>query len=132
MSEEQNIEESQKSGDRSQEETHGNETESSRTSIPSEELATENFKPETENMEVHHHPDLHHEKKPWKEYFLEFLMIFLAVTMGFFAENLRETISDSGKIHEYMQSMVSDLRGDTTSYKTSIAFNKEYCKMIDT
>ncbi len=36
-------------------------------------------------MEVHHHP--HVEKKAFKEYFLEFLMIFLAVTMGFFAEN---------------------------------------------
>ncbi len=31
-------------------------------------------------MEVHHHPDLHHKPKKWKEYFLEFLMIFLAVT----------------------------------------------------
>jgi hypothetical protein len=81
-------------------------------------------------MEVHHHPEV--EKKGFKEYILEGLMIFLAVTMGFFAENLRETISDSRKIHEYMQSMVSDLRGDTTSYKTSIAFNQEYGKMIDT
>jgi hypothetical protein len=34
-------------------------------------------------MEVHHHPDLHHEQKPWKEYILEFVMLFLAVTMGF-------------------------------------------------
>ena len=41
------------------------------------------LKQETENMEVHHHPDLHHKPKKWKEYFLEFLMIFLAVTMGF-------------------------------------------------
>ena len=48
---------------------------------------------ETEQpMEVHHHPDLHHEKKKWKEYFLEFLMIFLAVTLGFIAENIRESI----------------------------------------
>ena len=39
-------------------------------------------------MEVHHHP--HVEKKNFKEYFLEFLMIFLAVTLGFFAENIRE------------------------------------------
>lgn len=39
-------------------------------------------------MEVHHHP--HVEKKNFKEYFLEFLMIFLAVTLGFFAESLRE------------------------------------------
>ncbi len=34
-------------------------------------------------MEVHHHP--HVEKKSFKEYFLEGLMIFLAVTMGFIA-----------------------------------------------
>ena len=32
-------------------------------------------------MEVHHHPNV--EKKNFKEYFLEFLMIFLAVTLGF-------------------------------------------------
>ncbi len=31
-------------------------------------------------MEVYHHPDLHHKKKNFKEYFFEFLMIFLAVT----------------------------------------------------
>lgn len=44
-------------------------------------------------MEVHHHPQLKHERKPWKKYFLEFLMIFLAVTMGFFAETIREKIA---------------------------------------
>lgn len=37
----------------------------------------------THKMEVHHHPDLHDKKKHWQGYFLEFLMIFLAVTMGF-------------------------------------------------
>jgi hypothetical protein len=51
-------------------------------------------------MEVHHHPNLHHEKKPWKEYFLEFLMIFLAVTMGFFAESLREHINERDRAKE--------------------------------
>ena len=43
-------------------------------------------------MEVHHHP--HVEKKNFKEYFLEFLMIFLAVTMAFIGENMREQLSD--------------------------------------
>jgi hypothetical protein len=38
----------------------------------------------TQDMEVHHHPDLQHKRKNFREYFLEFLMIFLAVTMGFF------------------------------------------------
>src|SRR5258705_6485410 len=65
---------------------------------------------ETENMEVHHHPKV--EKKNFKEYFLEFLMIFLAVTMGFFAESLREHIEDKAKEKEYINSLVSDLDND--------------------
>ena len=66
-------------------------------------------------MEVHHHPDLNHKKKNFKEYFLEFLMIFLAVTMGFFAENIREKVSDHKREKEFMQSMVEDLKSDTTN-----------------
>ena len=61
-------------------------------------------------MEVHHHP--HVEKKSFKEYLLEGLMIFLAVSMGFIAENIREHISDGEKEMEYMKSLVSDLQDD--------------------
>jgi hypothetical protein len=43
-------------------------------------------------MEVHHHPDLHHKKKNFKEYFLEFLMIFIAVTMGFVSKSIGNTL----------------------------------------
>jgi hypothetical protein len=64
-------------------------------------------------MEVHHHP--HVEKKNFKEYFLEFLMIFLAVTMGFFAETIRESISDHAKEKEYIINIKKDLIADTTS-----------------
>ena len=69
-------------------------------------------------MEVHHHP--HVEKKNFKEYFLEFLMIFLAVTMGFFAENIREHISDKSKEKEYLSSMISELKYDTTKYNETL------------
>jgi hypothetical protein len=72
-----------------------------------------NTKQETENMEVHHHPQLHHEPKPWKEYFLEFLMIFLAVTLGFFAENIREHFIEAKRAKEYAQSLYDDLKIDT-------------------
>jgi hypothetical protein len=51
-------------------------------------------------MEVHHHPNV--ENKNFKEYFLEFLMIFLAVTLGFFAESLRVNIVENKKLHGYM------------------------------
>ena len=61
-------------------------------------------------MEVHHHP--HVEKKTFKEYFLEFLMIFLAVTLGFFAENIREYVSDKTKVKEYMKEITSNLKFD--------------------
>src|SRR5258705_8344658 len=65
-------------------------------------------------MEVHHHPDLHHRKK-FREYFLEFLMIFLAVTLGFFAENIRESITDSHRGKEYIKSLAQDLKADTAN-----------------
>src|SRR5579862_2828789 len=64
-------------------------------------------------MEVHHHP--HVEKKSFKEYFLEFLMIFLAVTMGFFAESLREHLVNINKEKEYIVSLKEDLLTDTST-----------------
>ena len=67
--------------------------------------------PKPEQMEVHHSHT--HGRKKWKDYISEFVMIFLAVTAGFFAETLREHISDSKKEKEYMVSLLADLREDT-------------------
>src|ERR1700753_3798685 len=77
------------------------------------ELPTANSQLQTENMEVHHHPQLEHKPKPWKEYLLEGLMIFLAVTMGFFADSLREHITNNEKEKQVIASLVSDLKKDT-------------------
>ena len=66
-------------------------------------------------MEVHHHPDLHHKPKPWKEYLLEYLMIFLAVMTGFFAESYREHLSERSKEHEYAVNIKKDLKADTAN-----------------
>ena len=74
-------------------------------------------------MEVHHHPKV--EKKNFKEYFLEFLMIFLAVTLGFFAENLREYFGEKRQEKEYVQSMINDLKTDTASIAFYTKENKE-------
>ncbi len=60
-------------------------------------------------MEVHHHPDLHHKKKNFKEYFLEFLMIFLAVTLGFFAESYREHLSEQKNSKELLEAFKQEL-----------------------
>jgi len=64
-------------------------------------------------MEVHHHPKV--EKKGFKEYFLEFLMIFLAVTMGFFAEGLREDIVNHKKEKHFIKGILADLKKDTAN-----------------
>ncbi len=86
---------------------------------PNEETAAETgqqdstiSRPEAEptNMEVHHHPNV--EKKNFKEYFLEFIMIFLAVTMGFFAENIREHFVNKEKENQYIKSFYEDLSND--------------------
>ena len=94
------------------------------------QLTTSSIIPTIENMEVHHHP--HVEKKSFKEYFLEFIMIFLAVTLGFFAENLREYIKDERATTENMQSMIEDLRSDSTMFSTMLAANEYSARMIDT
>src|SRR5687767_13221939 len=83
--------------------------------IPTTDTETINLNQETENMEVHHHLDLHNKPKKWKEYFLEFLMIFLAVTMGFFAENIRENYSNRENEKIYMESLVQDIKDDIST-----------------
>src|ERR1041384_394419 len=80
-------------------------------------------------MEVHHHPKV--EKKNFKEYFLEFLMIFLAVTLGFFAESLREHIVNREKEKVYMKGMIHDLESDTATATQTIAFEEIIFKKID-
>jgi hypothetical protein len=82
-------------------------------------------------MEIHHHPDLHHKTKRWKEYLLEFMMIFLAVTLGFFAESLRETISDKQKEKEYIFSLVQNMKDDTTVFNSVIRENEEKKKKLE-
>ena len=70
-------------------------------------------------MEVHHHP--HVEKKNFKEYLLEGLMIFLAVSMGFAAESLREHLVNKEREHTYMASFYNDLSNDQTDLQKLIS-----------
>src|SRR5580658_4060396 len=81
-------------------------------------------------MEVHHHPNL--EKKNFREYILEFLMIFLAVTMGFFAESLREHITEKRIEKELIISFVADLKKDTATFNFVIPKEEIALKGLDT
>ena len=91
--------------------------------IPTNDTETISQNQETENMEVHHHPKV--EKKNFKEYFLEFIMIFLAVTMGFIAENIREHFTETKIAHQNLEAYRNDLLQHQEYYKETIAdFNK--------
>jgi hypothetical protein len=92
---------------------------------------TINSKEEKELMEVHKHPHHVTEKKKWPEYLLEFLMIFFAVTLGFFAENMRENIVEKQREKQFMISFVRDLELDTLELTAGKEFRIQKIQAID-
>jgi hypothetical protein len=73
----------------------------------------------SKNMEVHHHAHTGHGKKTWKEYFWEFLMLFLAVFCGFLAEYQLEHKIEKDRLKKFMYDMTKNLEYD----RTRIAIN---------
>lgn len=71
-------------------------------------------------MEVHHH-SLHPRK--WIEYISEFLMLFAAVTLGFFAENLRDHQIEKRREIRYLKTIHLDLQRDIKEIDHVFAFN---------
>jgi len=71
-------------------------------------------------MEVHAHA--HTPRKKWTHYFWEFLMLFLAVTLGFFVENQREHYIEQRREKQFMRSMKKDLEMDTTIINRQLRF----------
>ena len=74
-------------------------------------------------METHSH-DLH--KAPghgWKHYLFEFFMLFLAVSLGFYAENLREEIKNKREVGEDMKAVLADLESDVAHLNTVLEVN---------
>lgn len=67
-------------------------------------------------MEVHHHS--HTPRKKWTHFFWEFFMLFLAVTLGFFVENMREHRIESRREKSLMKAMLLDLKSDIIQIDT--------------
>ena len=80
-------------------------------------------------MEVHHHPNVG--KKIFKEYLLEGLMIFIAVTMGFIAENIRENISHREKEKKQIESFINTLDSDSAQLAFVIRINDTIVENIN-
>jgi len=69
-------------------------------------------------MEVHHHAHTAPAsggtgRKKWTHYFWEFLMLFFAVTLGFFVENKREHYVERVRAKEFAQTLAFDIASDT-------------------
>ena len=117
MSEDQNIKDS-----------------SANAALPEPEPST----PETEiihtektDMEIHHHPHAHHKKK-WTDYLFEFLMLFLAVSLGFFVENQREHYIERHRSEQYAEFLYNDLINDTVNLAGRTAFMENAVTSVDT
>lgn len=87
-------------------------------------------------MEVHHHSHVANlpagqAGKRFKEYFLEFLMIFLAVTLGFIAENLREGMNNRETERKNMETIIANLKSDTTQLNGILELNYLRVKSMD-
>lgn len=67
-----------------------------------------------------------------KKYFLDFLMLFLAVFMGFYAENLRDKHADKTKEKEYIKSMIEDVKADKKNLQVAIINNEHRKIHLDT
>ncbi len=103
-------------------ETQTNTSESTSDEIIStKEKETINSSQETGNMEVHHHAH-HEEKKGWKSYAWEFLMLFFAVFCGFLAQNFLEHRLEKEKGNQYVRSMIEDIIADSTKINSTLEF----------
>ncbi len=71
-------------------------------------------------MEVHQHT--HTPRKKWTHYFWEFLMLFFAVTLGFFVENQREHYIEHQREKQFIKSLINDIRADTARVNTIVAY----------
>ena len=82
-------------------------------------------------METHAH---HLHKAPGKNfwhYFFEFFMLFLAVSLGFFVENMREHHVEHEREEQYMKSLMSDLRTDVVNLDSTINYNSTWKQNAD-
>lgn len=67
-----------------------------------------------------------------KKFFIEGLMIFLAVSLGFIADNIREKIGAKNQAKIYAASMLNDLEADTTELRNTIDYLTYASNNIDT
>ena len=80
-------------------------------------------------MEVHHHA--HTERKKWRHYLWEFLMLFLAVFCGFLAEYQLEHKIERDREKQYIQSLFEDLKENDKTIGKELIAHQARIEMMD-
>ena len=80
-------------------------------------------------MEVHAHT--HTARKKWTHYFWELLMLFLAVTLGFFVENQREHMIEHQREVKFIRSLASDLYADIARLNDVVQLRERRSPLLD-
>ena len=127
------------SDDRHQQNEQLNASSTEQTITPSDETIPDADKPSTpnpqpstsESMEVHQHRH-QHEKKNWRSYFWEFLMLFLAVFCGFLAEYQLEHKIERDREKQFIYRILEDLKEDTSTLSATIKSYRESHEKNDT
>src|SRR4029453_2699768 len=88
------------------------------------------LKPQTKQMEVHHHGHVHSQKK-WKEYLFQFFMLFLAVFCGFLAEYQLEHVIEHQREKEFAKALYAELLDDSTAAAEKLSRRLEKEKDMD-
>ena len=70
-------------------------------------------------------------KKKWREYLLEFFMLFFAVFLGFLVENFRENKVEEERAEKHMHTMVENLKYDTVRMQVNLRKNLELGRGLD-
>jgi len=63
------------------------------------------------------------QKKNWFEYFLEFIMLFAAVSLGFLAENIREESNEKESAQELLDSFINDVEANVILLDSLLEMN---------
>ena len=69
------------------------------------------------------HLDQFSPKKKWYVYFIDFIMLFVAVSLGFLAENVRDQQTDKNREISYLKNVHEDLLVDINKFEYVISSN---------
>ena len=70
-------------------------------------------------------------KKKWYVYFIDFSMLFVAVTLGFLAENVRDQQTDKNREISYLKNVHEDLLVDLNRFELVMSANNWRLLMLD-